>query len=69
MAKSTWDGSSDPEVQAEPLDPQMPAISSLMRRDSPSINWKAKFTLPGRRLVREPLILVKGTSSMTRFIR
>ena len=56
-------------MQAEPLEPQMPAISSLMSRDSPSMNWKAKLVLLGRRSVREPLTRVKGTSFITRLIR
>ena len=69
MASRTWDGSKDPEVHAEPLEPQIPAMSNLISKDSPSINWNAKFTLFGRRLVQEPLTLVNGTSSVTRLIR
>ena len=38
MASRTWEGSREPEVQAEPLEPQIPFISSMIKRDSPSIN-------------------------------
>lgn len=45
MAKSTWDGSRDPEVHAEPEEPQIPAMSNMIKRDSPSINWNEKLAL------------------------
>ncbi len=50
MASSTWDGSRDPEVQAEPLEAQIPLLSSRIRSDSPSINWKLKLALLGSRV-------------------
>ena len=31
MARMTWDGSSEPEVQAEPLDAAMPSLLSFRR--------------------------------------
>ena len=37
MAPITCDGSSEPEVQAEPLEAAMPYISRLSNSDSPSI--------------------------------
>src|SRR3990172_2053084 len=40
IAVSTCDGSSDPDVQAEPLEAAMPARSSAMRIASPSMNSK-----------------------------
>ena len=47
IASNTWDGSSDPDVHADPLDAQIPFISSLIRSDSPSTNWKLKLALFG----------------------
>ena len=41
MARSTWLGSSEPEVHAEPEEAQIPFISSSRRSDSPSIPSKA----------------------------
>ncbi len=49
MASRTCDGSREPDVHADPLDPQIPFISSMIRSDSPSMNWKLKFALFGRR--------------------
>ena len=40
IASNTWDGSSDPEVQAEPLDAAIPFMSSISKRDSPSMYSK-----------------------------
>ena len=52
MASRTWDGSREPEVHAEPLEPQMPVYRlDMISMDSPSINWKEKFALFGRRFV------------------
>ena len=51
MDKSTWEGSKDPDVHADPLEPAMPTMSKLSNRASPSINLKQKFTLPGNLLV------------------
>ncbi len=44
------DSDQDPDVQADPLDAQIPSISSMISKDSPSINWKLKLTLFGSRL-------------------
>ena len=38
-ASSTWEGSSEPEVQAEPDEAAMPFISSISSMDSPSMNF------------------------------
>ena len=54
MASSTWLGSSEPLVQAEPEEPAMPFASSSISRDSPSMKRKHTFTLPGRRVVGWP---------------
>ena len=35
MASSTWDGSREPEVHADPLDAAMPAMSRFSSRASP----------------------------------
>ncbi len=43
MASRTCDGSNDPDVHADPLDAQIPFISSMISSDSPSTNWKLKF--------------------------
>ena len=42
------------EVHADPLDAQIFFISSMISSDSPSINRKLKFTLPGSRLFLSP---------------
>lgn len=39
-------------MDADPLDPQIPSMSSMMSKDSPSMNWNAKFALLERRFVR-----------------
>ena len=40
----------------------MPSISNMISRDSPSMNWKLKFALFGRRFVLWPFSLVYGIS-------
>ena len=52
MAVSTWEGSKEPEVQADPLEAQIPFISNRISKDSPSKNGKDTFTFPGRRFSR-----------------
>jgi len=49
MARSTWEGSKDPEVHAEPLEAHIPFISSIISRDSPSTKRKLKFTFKEQR--------------------
>ena len=66
MAKSTWLGSSEPEVQAEPEDTQMPRAASCSSMPSPSMNSKEKFTLLARRLSQLPLSFAEGISSRMR---
>src|SRR5690606_37230602 len=41
MARSTWEGSMEPEAQAEPVDASIPRMSRLSRSDSPSTPSKA----------------------------
>ena len=50
MASSTWDGSSEPVEQAEPVEAQMPFRSSISSRLSPSMHSMTKAAVPGRRL-------------------
>ena len=69
IASNTWDGSSDPDVHADPLDAQIPFISSLIRSDSPSTNWKLKLALFGRRSVLCPFRRQYGISFRTLSIR
>ena len=68
MARSTWDGSNDPEVHAEPLDAQIPLPSSRIRSDSPSTNRKLTFTLFGSLSVLCPFSRQYGISSRIRLI-
>ena len=69
IARSTWDGSRDPEVHAEPLEPQMPSMSSMISMDSPSMNWNAKFALLESLWDGCPLRRANGISFNTRSIR
>ena len=57
MASKTCEGSSEPDVHAEPLEPQTPFWSSKMSIDSPSINLKHTFTLFGSLLTLSPFNL------------
>jgi hypothetical protein len=43
MARMTWLGSSEPEVQAEPDEAAMPNLLSRSRIASPSMNSKAMY--------------------------
>ena len=58
IPKSTWDGPSDPEVQAEPDEAQMPAISRRIIKDSPSIPLMLILILLGSRLTGSPLRII-----------
>ena len=49
IARSTCDGSSVPEEQAEPVDTATPSRSSAMRRDSASTPAKLIFEVLGTR--------------------
>ena len=51
MARSTWEGSKEPDVQADPLDAATPKASNSSSMDSPSLNSKEMLQLPGRRSV------------------
>ena len=44
----------EPEVHADPLDAHIPFASKFKSKDSPSINWKEKFALPGNLFSLEP---------------
>ena len=53
-ASSTWLGSNEPEVHAEPEDAATPLASSHRSKLSPSMPSKQKFTVPGQRRFRLP---------------
>ncbi len=57
IARNTWLGSSEPEVQAEPLLAQMPYLSSISRIASPSIYSKLILVVFGRRFSLSPFML------------
>ena len=61
IARITWDGSSEPEVQAEPLDAAMPSLLSSSRIASPSMYSKAMLAVFGRRLSTSPVAKALGT--------
>ena len=63
------DGSREPDVQADPLDAQMPFWSSIRSMDSPSMNWKLTFTLFGRRFTLSPFSLEYVISVVRRLIK
>ena len=49
MARKTWEGSSEPEVQAEPELAMIPTLSSKRSIASPSICLNAMLVVPGSR--------------------
>src|SRR5260370_9355204 len=51
IASSTCDGSTEPEVHAEPVEAAIPSRSRLSRIDSPSTPSKTKLALLGKRSV------------------
>src|SRR5947209_19054600 len=51
IAISTCDGSTEPDVHAEPVEAAIPSRSRLSRIDSPSTPSKQKLALFGNRLV------------------
>ena len=69
IASSTCEGSTAPEVHADPADAQICAMSSMISMVSPSMSAKLKFTLFGRRLVRWPFSATSGISASIRPIR
>lgn len=60
MASNTWDGSSEPEVQALPEEAHMPFASRSKSRLSPSIPSKQKLTFPGSLFSGSPLRALCG---------
>ncbi len=60
IALSTWLGSSEPEVQALPLDAQMPSWSSSSSIASPSMNLKLMFVVFGSLLFLSPFSIASG---------
>ena len=58
IASKTWDGSSEPDVHALPLDAHIPFKSKLRSKPSPSINLNDIFELPGSLLSMSPFILI-----------
>ena len=57
MARSTWEGSREPEVQAEPDDAQMPCSFIISRMASPSTYSKAILEVFGKRFLVSPLTI------------
>ena len=60
MASSTWLGSREPDVQAEPEDAQMPLSSKRSNRLSPSMPSKQKLIVPGRKCSLSPFCTLWG---------
>src|SRR5579885_3917668 len=60
IATRTCEGSTEPEVQAEPVEAAKPNRSRLSRIDSPSTPSKQKLALLGRRCVGWPVSLLPG---------
>ena len=54
MARSTWDGWSDPEVQAEPEEAQMPNSSIISRIDFTFDKFEADIARVGKAFIRSP---------------
>jgi hypothetical protein len=63
MARITCEGSSEPEVQAEPEEAAMPSLFSSSRMPSPSMYSKAMLLVLGRRLS------VAGREAMPTWLR
>ncbi len=61
MARSTCDGSSVPDEQADPVETATPSRSSAMSSDSASTASKLMFVVFGTRGSRAPLMAVPGT--------
>jgi len=57
------EGSSEPDVHAEPEEAQMPRSERRRRIDSPSTYSKLAFKVFGSRLTRSPLMRVFGIFS------
>ena len=47
MAESTWDGSVDPDEQADPVETAIPSESRIISRDSPSVFLKLALEIFG----------------------
>ena len=69
MASSTWDGSRDPDAQAEPVDTHMPFMFMDMSIPSPSMKSKLKFALLGSLCVGCPFRREYGISVRTLCMR
>ena len=61
MARITCEGSSDPEVQADPLEAAMPSRLSISKMLSPSIYSNAMFDVLGKRFATSPVTKQLGT--------
>jgi len=61
IARKTWEGWSDPEVQADPDEAQMPNSSIMSRIPSPSTNSKLMLVVLGSRFSLSPLTFVLAT--------
>lgn len=63
MAIRTWEGCRDPTIHAEPLEAQIPSISSAMRRLSESELGKVTLVVLGRRCWGVPFTTSPGQRS------
>src|SRR5215470_6150063 len=63
MARNTCEGSSEPELQAEPVDSATPCRSRLIIRASPSTPAKATLVVLGRRGTSAPWMRTSGICS------
>ena len=60
MARSTWLGCSDPDVQADPEEAQIPNSLSRSRMASPSTYSKLMLVVLGSRSSRSPFTTASG---------
>ena len=55
IARITWEGSREPDVQADPLEAAMPILFSSSRIASPSMYSNAMLHVFGKRLPGSPV--------------
>ena len=65
MAVSTWDGSREPDEQAEPLDAHIPFWSNIISSVSPFIPKNDRLTLLGSLSILSPFSLLPSISLST----
>ena len=65
IALRTWEGSKEPDVQAEPVETAIPSKSNIKRIDSPSISSKEMLTMLLTFWCGCPLTITYGIFSVT----